>query len=45
VLSNEALIKNTEETTKKIKTKTTEAKQLAVAIAQTAGTKSSQGGK
>ncbi len=41
----EALIKNTEETTKKVRTKTTEAKQLAAVIAQVAGKKQSQGGK
>ena len=35
----EALIKSTEETTKKIKTKTAEANQLATAIAQAAGKK------
>jgi hypothetical protein len=41
----EALITNTVETTKKLRTKTAEAMQLATAIAQAAGKKSIQGSK
>jgi hypothetical protein len=41
----DALITRTEEATKKIRTKTAEAKELAVVIAEAAGKKPPQGGK